>query len=119
LFGKRPVTIYFRWHESDLFSLSPLIKFVWECMINELTEAFDRSAGQASHLILFLIDEAGRIGIPNLPEHASTVNSRGMSFWIAFRDLSQADALYGRLWAESLRNNCDTQLFYRVVESMR
>jgi type IV secretion system protein VirD4 len=113
LFGKKPVTIYFRWHESDLFSLSPLIKFVWECMVNELTEAFDRNSGQGSHLVLFLIDEAGRTGIPNLPEHASTVNSRGMSFWIAFQDLSQADALYGRLRAESLRNNCDTQLFYR------
>jgi type IV secretory pathway TraG/TraD family ATPase VirD4 len=43
----------------------------------------------------------------------STVNSRGMSFWMAFQDLSQQDALYGKLRAESLRNNCDTQLFYR------
>ncbi len=81
--------------------------------MNTLTEAFDHAQGQQSHLVLFLVDEAGRTGIPNLPEHAATVNSRGLSFWIAFQDLSQAGALYGRLRAESLRNNCDTQLFYQ------
>jgi type IV secretion system protein VirD4 len=114
LFGKKPVTIYLRWHESDLFSFSPLIKFVWECLINELTEAYDRAeSGTQARPVLFLVDEAGRTGIPNLPEHVSTVNSRGMSFWMAFQDLSQQDALYGKLRAESLRNNCDTQLFYR------
>src|SRR5919108_4565057 len=30
LFSKEPVTIYLRWHESDLLALSGLIKFVWE-----------------------------------------------------------------------------------------
>src|SRR5215212_10181631 len=41
LFSKEPITIYLRWHEADLLALSPLIKFVWEAMINELITAYD------------------------------------------------------------------------------
>jgi type IV secretory pathway TraG/TraD family ATPase VirD4 len=41
IFSKQPITIYLRWHESDLLALSPLIKFVWEAIIGELITAYD------------------------------------------------------------------------------
>jgi hypothetical protein len=32
----RPVTIYLRWKEQDLLSLSPLVRLLWGSLINEL-----------------------------------------------------------------------------------
>jgi type IV secretory pathway TraG/TraD family ATPase VirD4 len=63
--------------------------------------------------VLLLLDEAGRTAIPHLQEAATTVVGRGISLWIAIQSLSQLTALYGHARAETLRNNMDTQLYYR------
>jgi hypothetical protein len=41
------------------------------------------------------MDEAGRIGIPNLPEHASTVVGRKISLSLSAQSRSQFNAIYG------------------------
>ena len=38
---------------------------------------------------------------------------RGISLWIAIQSLSQLEAVYGRARARVLRDNMDTQVFYR------
>jgi type IV secretory pathway TraG/TraD family ATPase VirD4 len=63
--------------------------------------------------VLLLIDEAGRTAIPSLHDHATTVVGRGISLWIAIQSLSQLDAIYGKHRADTLRNNCESQLYYR------
>src|SRR5438067_3110198 len=93
LFAQKPITIYLRWHEADLLALSPLIKFVWEAMINELITAYDLAPDQSQcQYVLLDIEEAGRTGIPNLPEHASTLRSRNISISCVFQDRSQGYA---------------------------
>ena len=72
-----------------------------------------RCAGGGGRPALLLIDEAGRTAIPSLADHATTVVGRGISLWIAIQSLSQLEAVYGRARARVLRDNMDTQVFYR------
>ena len=58
------------------------------------------------------MDEAGRIGIPNLPEHASTVNGRNISLSMSAQSRSQFTAVYGRYRTENLFTNIRTQLVF-------
>ena len=114
LFSKEPITIFLRWHESDLLALSGLIKFVWEAMINELIRAYDLAPDPSeSQELLLYIEEAGRTGIPNLPDHVSTLRSRKISISADFQDRSQGYALYGRDRAENMFNNFRYQLYFK------
>ena len=69
--------------------------------------------GVGCNPVLLLIDEAGTAPVPGLPEYAATVAGRGISIWAAFQDLNQQESVYGKSRAETLRNNMETQLFYR------
>jgi len=83
-------------------------------MINELITAYDLAPDQsACQYVLLAIEEAGRTGIPNLPEHASTLRSRNISITAVFQDRSQGYALYGKDRAISLFNNCRYQIYFR------
>jgi len=114
-FAKKPVFVFLRFHESDLLSMAPLIKFVCESLMMELLNAYDHAPDEMkarARQILWSMDEAGRIGIPNLPEHASTVVGRKMSLSLSAQSRSQFTALYGRDRAENLFNNIRTQLVF-------
>lgn len=113
LFSETPITIYLRWPERDLLALSPLVRLIWGSFIDELITAYDIAGGKNCKPVLLLIDEAGRTAIPNLSDHATTVVGRGISLWIAIQSLSQLDAVYGKDRAEVLRDNMETQLYYR------
>ena len=98
-FSDKPVFVFLSFHESDLLSMAPLIKFICESLMMELLNAYDdapEAMKQKSRRILWSMDEAGRIGIPNLPEHASTVNGRNISLSMSAQDRAQFNAVYGR-----------------------
>ena len=111
--SEEPVTLYLRWPERDLLMLSPLVRLLWESLVNELLHTYDAAKGQSCRPVLLLIDEAGQAPIPNLQQYAATVAGRGISLWIAVQALSQLDGLYGRHKADTIRNNCDSKIFYR------
>jgi type IV secretory pathway TraG/TraD family ATPase VirD4 len=114
VFSKQPITIYLRFHESDLLALSALIKFVWESIIGTLITAYDLAPDKREcQEILLDLEEAGRTGIPNLPDHVSTLRSRKISITAVFQDRSQGYALYGRDRAISMFNNFRYQIYYR------
>jgi type IV secretory pathway TraG/TraD family ATPase VirD4 len=114
MFSIKPITIYLRWHESDLLALSPLIKFVWEAMISELITAYDLAPDKRRcQRMLLSIEEAGVTGIPNLPEHVSTLRSRHISVTAVFQDRSQGYALYGKDRAINMFNNFRYQIYFR------
>src|SRR5918996_4909062 len=111
---ERPVTVYMRWKEQDLLALSPLVRLLWGSLIDSLTTTYDAAAGKNCQPVLLLIDEAGRTAIPSLADHATTVVGRGISLWVAVQSLSQLDAVYGKTRAAVLRDNIESQLYYRA-----
>src|SRR5205823_11698471 len=66
--------------------------------------------------VLLLVDEAGRTAIPSLADHATTVVGRGVSLWMAIQSLSQLEAVYGKARAQVLRDNMDSQVYYRPTD---
>ena len=83
-------------------------------MINELILAYDLAPDPTlSQELLLALEEAGRTGIPNLPDHVSTLRSRKISISADFQDRSQGYALYGRDRAENMFNNFRYQVYFR------
>ncbi len=113
LHSSQPITIYIRWKEQDLLALSPLVRLLWGSLINELITAYDATQGRGCKPILLLIDEAGRTAIPSLADHATTVVGRGISLWVAVQSLSQLETTYGKARAQTLRDNMESQIYYR------
>src|SRR3954453_9187975 len=111
--GKEPVTVYLRWPERDLLALSPLVRILWSSFIDELITTYDATGGRGCQPVLLLVDEAGRTAIPGLANYPTTVVVRGISLWVAIQSLSQLEAIYGQARAEILRDNMETQIYYR------
>jgi type IV secretion system protein VirD4 len=111
--SEKPITVYLRWPERDLLALSPLVRLLWGSIIDELITTYDKQAGENCNPVLLLIDEAGRTAIPSLADHATTVVGRGVSLWVAIQSLSQLETVYGRARANTLRDNMETQIYYR------
>src|SRR2546423_2159992 len=84
--------------------------------MNELITTYDKTQGQRCNPVLLLIDEAGRTAIPMLADQATTVVGRGISLWVAVQSLSQLEAVYGRARAQVLKDNMETQLYYRPTD---
>src|SRR5918999_4594479 len=80
-FAEEPVLVFIKFHESDLLSMEPLIKFVCESLMMELLNAYDQAPDEmqaSARQILWSMDEAGRIGIPtcrNMPVLSLAVKS--------------------------------------------
>jgi type IV secretion system protein VirD4 len=110
--SKKPVTVYLRWPERDVLSLSHLIHLVWNSLIDEMVYTYDTLNSQC-YPVLAVLDEIGRTGFPNLPEYSATTAGRGISLLPVFQSLSQMDAAFGRDKAKTIRANMDTQIFYR------
>ncbi|HYU73443.1 MAG TPA: type IV secretory system conjugative DNA transfer family protein [Ktedonobacteraceae bacterium] len=116
LCAEKPVSVYLRWKEQDLLALSPLVRLLWGTLINELITAYDQKQGTGCSPVLMLIDEAGRTAIPSLADQATTVVGRGISLWIAIQSLSQLETVYGRARAQVLKDNMETQIYYRPTD---
>jgi type IV secretory pathway TraG/TraD family ATPase VirD4 len=118
-FADQPVFVFISFHESDLLSMAPLIKFVCESLMMELLNTYDDapdSMKARSRNILWSMDEAGRIGIPNLPEHASTVVGRKITLSMSAQDRSQFNAIYGHDRTKNLFTNIRTQLVFSQAD---
>ena len=116
LCSERPVSVYIRWPERNLLVLAPLVRLLWGSFINELITIYDGREGKGCRPVLLLIDEAGRTAIPTLADHATTIVSRGITLWVAIQSLSQLEAEYGKARAQVLRDNMETQLYFRPAD---
>jgi type IV secretion system protein VirD4 len=113
MLSPKPVTWYICLKEQDLRALSPLQRLFWSSMIDELTTTYDDREGEGCNPVLLLIDEGGRVPIPDLHEATSTVSGRRVSVWLVVQSLEQLNAAYGADRASIIRGNCDTHLFHR------
>jgi len=89
---------------------------LWGSLINELITTYDSRAGNGCRPVLLLIDEAGRTAIPSLADQATTVAGRGLTMWLAVQSLSQLEVVYGKARAQVLRDNMESQLYYRPTD---
>jgi type IV secretion system protein VirD4 len=112
----RPVTVYMRWPEQNLLALSPLVRLLWGSLIDEMQTTYDQRAGRGCQPVMLLIDEGGRTAIPSLADHATTVVGRGISIWLAVQSLSQLEVVYGAARAQVLKDNMESQLYYRPTD---
>src|SRR5918912_1344994 len=113
----KPVTVYLRVPEEDLNALSPVTRLVLDSVIHELfathKQAEQEGVSGKCRKVLFLIDEAGRTAsLPTLPDHLTTVRSRGISIVVAIQNLSQLTSLYHER-AEDVLNNCLSHIYYQ------
>jgi type IV secretion system protein VirD4 len=111
--SEKPITVYLRWNERDLLALSPLVRLLWGSIIDELITTYDTAEGKGCKPVLLLVDEAGRTAIPSLADHATTVVGRGISLWVAVQSLEQLTTEYGHARAQVLKDNMETQIYYR------
>jgi type IV secretion system protein VirD4 len=116
LTSNTPVTVYLQVPERDLLALAPLVRLLWGSLIDDLITTYDTRQGRGCHPVLLLVDEAGRTGIPSLADHAATINGRGLSLWVSIQSLSQLDYNYGPARARTLRDNMDSQIYYRPAD---
>lgn len=111
--SQKPVTVYLRLRERDLVAQTPLVRLLFGSLTDELITTNDERGGEGCHPVLILADEAGRTPIPSLSESATTVVGRHISLWVAVQDLKQLEGAYGQARADTLRNNMDSQIYYR------
>jgi type IV secretion system protein VirD4 len=113
----KPITVYLRLPEGELLALAPVVRLIFQTLIHDMQTTYDKRPGRTSkekgcYPVLLLLDEAGRVKIPQLYEYATTVVGRQISLWVAIQSISQLD-IYGQANAETLLDNMDTQIFYR------
>jgi type IV secretion system protein VirD4 len=111
--GDKPVTVYLRIPERMLKGKAPLIRLVLESLTNEMFDTHDTRKGQGCRPVLMILDEAGTVGFPSLPEYAATAAGRGISLWLAIQDLSQLEHLYKAHNARTIRNSMGAKVFYQ------
>jgi type IV secretion system protein VirD4 len=117
----KPITVYLRLPEGDLLALAPVVRLVFQTLIHDMQTTYDKRPGRTAKEkgcfpVLLLLDEAGRVKIPQLYEYATTVVGRQISLWVAIQSIKQLD-VYGEANAETLLDNMDTQIFYRQKRS--
>jgi type IV secretion system protein VirD4 len=113
----KPVTVYLRVPEEDLLALSPVTRLVLDSLIHELFATYKQAEkegwSEKCRKVLFLIDEAGRTAsLATLPDHLTTVRSRGISIVVAIQTLSQLTALYPSR-EDDVLNNCLSHVYYQ------
>jgi type IV secretory pathway TraG/TraD family ATPase VirD4 len=111
--GDHPVSLYLCWPERDVLTLSPLIELVWDCLINDMVDAYDAAKGEGCSRTLLVLDEIFRSGMRKLPEYATTVCGRNISILLSAQSRSQLEAHYGIHNARVLRGQMDTILIHR------
>jgi type IV secretion system protein VirD4 len=111
--GDKPVSLYLRIPERQLLAKAPLIRLVLESLTNEMFDTFDEPHGQPCRPVLLILDEAGTVGFPSLPQYAATAAGRNISLWLAVQDLAQLEGLYGAHKARTIRNSMSAKVFFR------
>jgi type IV secretory pathway TraG/TraD family ATPase VirD4 len=111
--GNHPISLYLSWPERDLLTLGPLIELVWDCLINDMVNAYDAVKGEGCSPTLLVLDEIFRSGMRKLPEYATTVCGRNISILLSAQSRSQLEAHYGVHNARVLRGQMDTIAIHR------
>ena len=113
-----PLSVYFFWPEEHVLALAPLIRLVWDALINGMLGFYDspKVQGKGCQRVLCVLDEIFRTGLPKLPEYTTTVSGRNISFLISAQSIAQMDSVFhSRDTADVFRGQMDATIFYRTA----
>jgi type IV secretion system protein VirD4 len=111
----RPLSVYLSWPEEHVHYLAPLIRLVWDSLINGMLGFYDSPdvQGKGCERVLCVLDEIFRTGLPKLPEYTTTASGRNISFLISAQSIRQMEKAYDRPTAEVFLGQMDATVFYR------
>lgn len=120
LCSEKPVTVYLCWPERKLLSLAPLVRLMWGTLLDEMCAVYDKmkklGREKECRAVFNPLDEFARTAIPMISEFSGTVVGRRIYLGVYIQSLSQLEVVYGRARAQVLRDNMDSQIFYRPTD---
>jgi type IV secretion system protein VirD4 len=111
-FYERTTSLYLIFPESESEATSKIFRIIMLALMLGMIRAYDEAQFAPNQKILLALDEVGRTPIPKLPDYIATIAGRGMSALLYVQSLSQLNEVYGDKGAETILDNCRTQIYY-------
>lgn len=108
---QRPTSLYLIFPETESVATGKLFSLVTTALMLGLMRAYDEDPNP-NQRVLLLLDEVGRTPVPRLNDLMSTLAGREVSVALYVQSLSQLEEVYGRAAADTILDNCRTQIFY-------
>jgi type IV secretion system protein VirD4 len=110
--GKRKYALFMNVSDSDR-SMDTLVNLLYTQALQTLINSADMNPSSRLNIPvrLFLDDFAANFTIPDFDRLISIIRSREISASIIIQSLSQLKSMYGEFAAQTILNNCDTQLY--------
>ena len=107
-----PTSLYLIFPETESEATGKVFKLIVTSLMLGLMRAYDDAPAPPSRPVLMLLDEVGRTPIPKLSDYLSTLAGRNVSVALYLQSLAQLEAVYGEAAAQTVLDNCRTQIFY-------
>jgi type IV secretion system protein VirD4 len=111
-FYNKTTSLYLIFPESESEATSKIFRITMLSLMLGMIRAYDESPQSINKKVMLALDEVGRTPIPKLPDYIATIAGRGMSALLYIQSLSQLAEVYGDKGAETIIDNCRTQIFY-------
>lgn len=111
-FFERTTSLYLIFPESEGEATSKVFRLTMLALMLGMIRVYDEDRLSVTQDVLLALDEVGRTPIPKLPDYIATIAGRGMSALLYVQSLSQLNEVYGDKGAETILDNCRTQIYY-------
>jgi type IV secretion system protein VirD4 len=111
-FFERTTSLYLIFPESEGEATSKVFRLTMLALMLGMIRVYDEDRMSVTRDVLLALDEVGRTPIPKLPDYIATIAGRGMSALLYVQSLSQLAEVYGDKGAETILDNCRTQIYY-------
>jgi type IV secretion system protein VirD4 len=112
-----PTTVFLHFPKDSLEATLPLYQLVSESLIRGLTKDGEQRQEYKADPVLWLCDEAHLLTPANLPAHINTLREWGVSVVVVLQSTEQLVQCYGKTGAATLKAGCDTQIYYRPMDT--
>jgi len=94
------------------------LRGIFSLFINALANEILSLRDDLQRRIFLIVDEFGTLhALPSIKDLLALGRSKGCSFWIGIQEKSQIDAVYGRDLANTIINQCNNYLIFRMNDS--
>lgn len=113
---RKPASVYLTFKETDLGYTVHAMSAVLLSITDAIMRHRDAHPDEPFTPVLFVLDEAGIVHVPDLPRLVSTGAGRGIVFAIYVQDAAQLEAMYGPEGAKIILSNTHTKVFFTPKE---